>query len=68
MNRSNRELGRAGMAPDAGAPRCPDCHQPLRFGTDRNGRTTESCLCGYHAYLETRRGATDDGPEAGSKV
>lgn len=52
------------MAPDAGAPRCPDCHQPLRFGTDRNGRTTESCLCGYHAYLETRRGATDDAPPA----
>ncbi len=38
------------------APRCPACRLALKFGTDRNGRTTESCGCGYGAYLQTRGG------------
>ena len=56
MNRSRRELGRAGMVTDGGAPRCPGCNEQLQFGTDRQGRTIESCACGYRGFLETRGG------------
>jgi hypothetical protein len=49
-----RELGRAGMLSDGGAPRCPTCRQPLHFGTDRDGRATETCACGYRGYVGTR--------------
>jgi len=42
------------MVIDGGAPRCGDCGQPLQFGTDRQGRTTESCACGYRGFLKTR--------------
>jgi hypothetical protein len=51
-----RELGRAGMLSDGGAPRCPSCRQPLHFGTDRDGRATETCACGYRGYVGTRGG------------
>lgn len=61
MNRSNRELGRTGMVSDGGAPRCPACGLRLRFGTDRQGRATETCTCGYHAYVQTRGGGSDPG-------
>lgn len=61
MNRSGRELGRTGMLADAGAPRCAECHKPLHFGTDRQGRTTESCSCGYSGYVKTR--GPSDPPE-----
>ncbi|HLB82329.1 MAG TPA: hypothetical protein VJJ54_04510 [Gemmatimonadales bacterium] len=59
MNRSRRELGRAGMVTDGGAPRCPGCREALQFGTDRQGRTIESCGCGYRGYLETRGGGVE---------
>jgi hypothetical protein len=26
----------------------------LQFGTDRQGRTTESCDCGYHGFVRKR--------------
>lgn len=44
------------MVADGGAPHCPHCRQPLRFGSDRQGRTTESCTCGYRGYVNTRPG------------
>jgi hypothetical protein len=44
------------MVSDGGAPRCRVCAQRLKFGTDRDGRATESCLCGYRAYVTTRDG------------
>jgi hypothetical protein len=44
------------MVTDGGAPRCPGCHELLQFGTDRQGRTIESCGCGYRGFLETRGG------------
>jgi len=61
VNRSRLRLGRAGMVTDGGAPRCRGCNQPLQFGTDRQGRTTESCACGYRGYVETRLGLVDVG-------
>jgi len=42
----NRALARTGLVKDGGPPRCPQCAQRLAFGTDRLGRTTESCGCG----------------------
>jgi hypothetical protein len=42
------------MITDGGPPRCQGCNLRLRFDTDRDGRTTESCGCGYRAYVETR--------------
>ena len=56
MNRSRQILGRSGMVSDGGAPRCRACNQPLKFNTDRQGRTTESCPCGYTGYVTTRPG------------
>ena len=56
------------MVTDGGAPRCRGCQRPLQFGTDRQGRTTESCSCGYQGYLETRPGQVDlrrDAPGGG---
>ncbi len=44
------------MVADGGPPRCRGCDAPLRFDTDRNGRTTESCGCGYRGYTATREG------------
>jgi len=55
VSRSRPKL-RAEMVRDGGAPRCPACHLALKFGTDRDGRTTESCGCGYRGYLQTRGG------------
>ena len=52
MSRSRPKL-RAEMVRDGGAPRC---QLALKFGTDRDGRTTESCGCGYRGYLQTRGG------------
>ncbi len=59
MNRSRLKLERAGMVSDGGPPRCRGCGQRLQFGTDRNGRTTESCVCGYYAYVKMRYGLVD---------
>src|SRR5207253_4836436 len=55
----NRALARTGLVKDGGPPRCPQCAQRLAFGTDRLGRTTESCGCGYRAYVQVR--ATEPG-------
>lgn len=59
MNRSRAELGRAGLVTDGGPPFCLDCGQRLHFGTDRTGRTTESCDCGYRAFVRTQRGPSE---------
>jgi len=64
VNRSLLKQGRAGMVTDGGAPRCLGCNQPLQFGTDRQGRTTESCACGYRGYLRTRPGQVAVRPDA----
>ena len=50
----NRALARTGLVTDGGPPRCPQCAGRLAFGTDRLGRTTESCGCGYRAYVQVR--------------
>src|SRR5207247_477139 len=47
-------LTRTGLVKDGGAPRCAQCAQRLAFGTDRLGRTTEACRCGYRAYVQVR--------------
>jgi hypothetical protein len=60
MNRSRAELGRAGLVTDGGPPFCLDCGQRLHFGTDRTGRTTESCDCGYRAFVRTQRGPSEE--------
>ena len=60
MNRSQSELGRAGLVTDGGPPFCQGCGQRLRFGTDRSGRTTESCTCGYRAFVRTLRGPAEE--------
>jgi hypothetical protein len=52
------------MVMDGGAPHCGGCHQPLQFGTDRQGRTTESCACGYRGFLKTRPGQVNVPPDA----
>lgn len=54
MNQSRRRLELQGIVTDGGAPRCGACHQPLRFDADREGRTTESCDCGYRGYVKVR--------------
>jgi len=64
LNRSRLKRGRAGMVTDGGAPRCGQCNEPLHFGSDRQGRTTESCACGYRGYLKTRPGQVDSGQDA----
>jgi hypothetical protein len=56
VNRSHVALSHAGLQSDGGAPRCPACARLLQFGTDRAGRTTESCPCGYEAYVRRRGG------------
>lgn len=68
VNRSRLILDRAGMVPDGGPPRCRGCGLRLQFGTDRDGRATESCVCGYYAYVKTRCGRVDlrqGGPAGG---
>ena len=37
-----------------GRPSCPVCGRLLQFGTDRQGRTTESCDCGYRGFVRKR--------------
>ena len=56
----NRKLARTGFVKDGGPPRCPECAQRLAFGTDRLGRTTESCGCGHRAYVQVREGERRD--------
>lgn len=40
--------------------RCPACGDYLEFKTDRAGRMTEECACGYRAYVERRTGKRDE--------
>ena len=54
----SRALARAGMMTAGGPPRCPECGLRLGFGTDRLGRTTESCVCGYRGYVALRETAS----------
>jgi hypothetical protein len=57
------------MMTAGGPPRCPQCGQRLGFGTDRLGRTTESCLCGYRGYVALREGEVAAAlPHGSSKV
>jgi hypothetical protein len=53
------ELARAGLVMDGGPPICRACGARLRFGSDRSGRTTESCDCGYRGLLVTQRGPSE---------
>jgi hypothetical protein len=54
VNRSRTRLGKLGILVEGGLPVCPGCRQRLEFGTDGQGRTTESCACGYRAYTPVR--------------
>ncbi len=54
MNRSRAALARTGLQSDGGRPSCPVCGRLLQFGTDRQGRTTESCDCGYRGFVRKR--------------
>lgn len=44
------------MVTDGGPPFCRGCGLRLHFSIDRSGRTTESCTCGYRAFVKTQRG------------
>src|SRR5688572_15549322 len=59
VNRSQRELRRTGMLADRGSPRCPTCNTILRFFIFSHARTTETCTCGYFAYMQRREMLTD---------
>lgn len=61
MNRSRAALARTGLLSDGGRPSCPACGRLLQFGTDRQGRTTESCECGYCGYVRQRSTEPEDG-------
>ena len=56
----SRSRGITAMLAAGGPPRCPQCGSRLGFSTDRLGRTTEACACGYGAYVALR--ATDPVP------
>jgi hypothetical protein len=68
MSRSRVELARAGMMMDGGPPFCRECGARLHFGSDRSGRTTESCDCGYRGLVATQRGPSPDDPMAKRQV
>jgi hypothetical protein len=55
VNRSQQQRAASGLVTDGGAPRCAQCAEPLRFDSDRDGRTIQSCAHGHRAYLRTRR-------------
>lgn len=55
MNQSETALNRKGLIGTSGPPACPVCGNRLKFGSDRTGRTTESCPCGHHSYVDLRR-------------
>jgi len=50
----SRARGITAMLAAGGPPRCPQCGSRLGFSTDRLGRTTEACGCGYGAYVALR--------------
>lgn len=51
MNRSQLALLRKGLVAGSAPQDCPACGGRLEFGTDRLGRTTEYCACGYDALV-----------------
>lgn len=55
MNRSADALDRHGLVRTSGPPTCPECAARLEFGSDRLGRTTQSCDCGHRAHVGVRR-------------
>ncbi|HEX4628121.1 MAG TPA: hypothetical protein VH137_04955 [Gemmatimonadales bacterium] len=50
----NRAMARTGLVTDGGPPSCPRCGLRLKFGTDTQGRTTETCGCGYRSFVPQR--------------
>lgn len=54
MNRSQLALLRKGLLAGSAPQDCPACGGRLEFGTDRLGRTTEFCACGYDALVRKR--------------
>jgi len=58
VNRSRLALLRTQLVTDGGPPWCPACGGRLHFDSDRNGRTTQSCDCGYDEYVVTRQEPT----------
>jgi hypothetical protein len=54
VNRSQFALLRKGLVAGSGPQDCPACGGRLEFGTDRLGRTTEYCACGYNALVRKR--------------
>ena len=62
MNRSQFALLRKGLVAGSGPQDCPACGGRLEFGTDRLGRTTEYCACGYNALVQMRAGQGDGEP------
>lgn len=60
MTRPRSALAGAILVADGGPPFCQDCGQRLHFGTDRTGRTTESCDCGYRAFVRTQRSPAEE--------
>jgi phage/plasmid primase-like uncharacterized protein len=61
MNRSQLALLRKGLVAGSAPQDCPACGGRLEFGTDRLGRTTEFCGCGYDALVRKRDVQRDDG-------
>jgi PHP family Zn ribbon phosphoesterase len=54
MNHSHTVLSRKGLLDESGPPACPVCGHRLEFGSDRMGRTTQSCACGHRAHVGVR--------------
>lgn len=63
MNRSQLALLRKGLVAGSAPQDCPACGGRLEFGTDRLGRTTEFCGCGYDALVR-KRDVPGGGPSA----
>ena len=59
MNKAAERLGLVGDR----SVRCPACGAYMEFKTDRAGRATEVCACGYRAYVERRPGKLDEEPK-----
>jgi hypothetical protein len=67
VNRSQLALLRKGLVAGSAPQDCPACGGRLEFGTDRLGRTTEFCGCGYDALVRKRDVQGDDGSAATSR-
>ncbi len=58
----NKAAERLGLVPDRSV-RCPACRAYMEFKTDRAGRATEVCACGYRAFIERRPGKLNEEPK-----